>query len=115
VTHKIKILSQVRLEGDIERSYHEAVRKIDDLADRLSQPLPSSSSPQKPANSTPGYTSNFSKESFINSVRKIKQYINAGEVIQVQLSQRLARPTTAAPFEIYRALRSINPLLICTI
>ncbi|MDP2954608.1 MAG: chorismate-binding protein, partial [Chloroflexota bacterium] len=42
-------------------------------------------------------------------MRKTKDYITAGEAIQVVLSQRLARPTDAAPFEIYRALRSINP------
>ena len=42
-------------------------------------------------------------------MRKIKEYITAGEAIQVVLSQRLARPTAAHPFDIYRALRTINP------
>jgi len=42
-------------------------------------------------------------------VAKIKEYITAGEAIQVVLSQRLSQPTGADPFEIYRALRSINP------
>ena len=54
-------------------------------------------------------SSNFSKEEFEASVLKIKQYITAGEAIQVVLSQRLAQPTDVAPFEIYRALRTINP------
>jgi anthranilate synthase component 1 len=54
-------------------------------------------------------TSNLSKEEFRAGVLKIKQYITAGEAIQVVLSQRLAQPTDAAPFEIYRALRTINP------
>jgi anthranilate synthase component I len=108
VTHKIKVLSLVRLDGDIEQAYQEAVRKIDDLAARLQQPLPAA--PAAMAASPAGtYTSNFTREKFTASVAKIKQYINAGEVIQVQLSQRLARPTSAAPFEIYRALRTINP------
>jgi anthranilate synthase component I len=109
VTHRIKVLSQVRLDGDIEKSYQEAVYKIDDLVERLRQPLPRSKTNPTPEVSKGSYTSNFSKEEFIKSVLKIKQFINAGEVIQVQLSQRLARPTSAPPFEIYRSLRTINP------
>ncbi len=54
-------------------------------------------------------SSNFSKEEFEANVLKIKQYITEGEAIQVVLSQRLAQPTDVAPFEIYRALRTINP------
>jgi len=56
-------------------------------------------------------SSNFSREEFEASVLKIKQYITAGEAIQVVLSQRLAQRTEAGPFEIYRALRTINPSL----
>jgi anthranilate synthase component I len=108
VTHKIKVLSLVRLDGDIEQAYQEAVGKIDDLAARLQQPLPTAPAATAAPSAGP-YTSNFTREKFTASVAKIKQYINAGEVIQVQLSQRLARPTSAAPFEIYRALRTINP------
>jgi anthranilate synthase component 1 len=54
-------------------------------------------------------SSNFSRAEFEACVLKIKQYITAGEAIQVVLSQRLAQPTDVAPFEIYRALRTINP------
>jgi anthranilate synthase component 1 len=57
----------------------------------------------------PAFSSNFSKGEFEAAVRKIKEYITAGEAIQVVLSQRLSRPTAARPFEIYRALRTINP------
>ena len=108
VTHKIKVLSHVHLDGDIEKSYQEAIRKIDDLVDRLNQPLPVSETSQ-PTNPSERLFLQFLQKGFEESVRKIKQYITAGEVIQVVLSQRLARPTDAAPFEIYRALRTINP------
>jgi anthranilate synthase component 1 len=54
-------------------------------------------------------TSNFTREGFENAVRKIKEYIIAGEAIQVVPSQRLSQPTSAEPFEIYRALRTLNP------
>ena len=111
VTHKIKVLSYVRLDGDIDEAYQKAVDKIDDLVDRLNQPLPPTQ--HMKANTFPinNYkrSSNFSKEEFEADVLKIKQYITAGEAIQVVLSQRLAQPTDAAPFEIYRALRTINP------
>jgi anthranilate synthase component I len=108
VTHKIRILSHVHLDGDIEKSYKQATRKIDDLSDRLSQPLPTSRTVKKSLASS-AYTSNYSKKEFENGVRKIKQNINAGEIIQAVLSQRLARLTNASPFDIYRALRTINP------
>ena len=51
----------------------------------------------------------FSKEEFEAGVSKIKEYISAGEAVQVVLSRRLVRRTGAAPLDIYRALRSINP------
>ncbi|MBM3154985.1 MAG: anthranilate synthase component I [Chloroflexi bacterium] len=111
VSHKIKVLSYVHLDGDIEEAYQRAVGKIDDLVDRLNRPLEPSQHSKTAALSQDDYSlsSNFSREEFEASVQKIKQYITSGETIQVVLSQRLAQPTTAAPFEIYRALRSLNP------
>ena len=111
VTHKIKVLSHVHLDGDIEAAYQKAVDKIDNLVDRLSQPLQPNQHNKAATHPMNGYrlSSNFSKEEFEASVVKIKQYITAGEAIQVVLSQRLAQPTDVAPFEIYRALRTINP------
>jgi len=110
-THKIKILSHARLGGDIEAAYQKAVDRIDDLVDRLRQPLsPSQGNKAIPQNAKSyKLCSNFSRDGFEQSVLKIKQYITDGEAIQVVLSQRLAQPTAVAPFEIYRALRSINP------
>ena len=111
VTHKIKVLSHVHLDGDIEKAYKEAVEKIDSLIERLNQPLPASQNNKVAAHPASNYklSSNFSKDEFETSVTKIKEYITAGEAIQVVLSQRLVQPTDVAPFEIYRALRTINP------
>jgi anthranilate synthase component 1 len=108
VTHKIKVLSHVHMDGDIDRSYKEAVDKIECLILRLNQPL--KTPPAAPAEFVAEKGgSNGTQKWFEESVRRVKQYINAGEVIQVVLSQRLARQTAVAPFEIYRALRTINP------
>ncbi len=111
VTHKIKVLSHVHLDGDIEQAYQNAVDKIDNLVDRLSHALEPSQNKKASTTSKTSYnlSSNFSKDEFEASVQKIKQYITSGEAIQVVLSQRLAQPTSAAPFEIYRALRTLNP------
>ncbi len=108
VTHTIKVLSHVRLDGDIEKSYLKATHKIDEMVERLNQPLLIASKPQL-SQTTPSYTSNFTKNEFEEAVRQIKQYINAGDAIQVVLSQRLTRPTSLPPFEIYRSLRTVNP------
>lgn len=111
VTHKIKVLSYARLDGDIEKAYREAVARIDSLVDRLNQPLPPVRHMKPGVHKADSYklSSNFSREDFEAGVARIKQYITAGEAIQVVLSQRLAQHTDVAPFEIYRALRTINP------
>jgi len=109
VTHKIKVVSHARVDGDVEEAYRAAAARVDQLAARLRAPLPAA--PGRPPGplTTGGLSSNFSREGFEAAVAQIKEYIAAGEAIQVVLSQRLARPTMAAPFEIYRALRTINP------
>jgi anthranilate synthase component 1 len=108
VTHKIKVVSHARLDGDVDTAYQEATCKIDDLVNRLEQPMHS----EAPKNAPPDrstVSSNFSAAEFEAIVSKAKEYIYAGDIIQAVLSQRLARRTDANPFAIYRALRSINP------
>jgi len=111
VTHKIKVLSHARLDGDTEEAYQKAVEKIDNLVGKLSERLEPSLGTKATSHRVSGskLSSNFSREEFEASVVKIKEYITAGEAIQVVLSQRLAQPTDVAPFEVYRALRTINP------
>jgi anthranilate synthase component 1 len=111
VTHKIKALSYVKLNCDIDKNYIQAVAKIDDLINRLQQPHPHKKTVKTKTSSAVGaqLTSNFTRPDFEAAVEKIKEYITAGEVIQVVLSQRMAQPTNLPPFEIYRALRTINP------
>ena len=108
VTHKIIILSHARVEDDVETAYRNAALKIDELEARLKGPLPPSADPHT-VQTAGDIRSNVSKEEFEKSVAKAREYITAGEAIQVVLSQRLAVPTSVAPFDIYRALRTINP------
>ena len=109
--HNIKVVSHAGLDGDVEKAYQEAVDKIDGLVERLSMPLelpPAMNSIGHAAHSAP-VTSNFTQEDYEEAVERAKEYIYAGDIIQVVPSQRLKRITDAHPFQIYRALRSINP------
>jgi anthranilate synthase component 1 len=109
VTHKIKVVSHAHLgDGDVDTAYREATCKIDDLVNRLEQPMRSEvlkSVPPAKSEVSP----NLSPAEFEAMVSKARDYIYAGDIIQAVLSQRLARRTSASPFAIYRALRSINP------
>jgi len=108
VTHKIKVVSHAHLDGDVDTAYQQATCKIDDLVNRLEQPMhPEALKNEPPDNSK--MSSNFSAVEFEAIVSQAKEYIYAGDVIQTVLSQRLARRTYANPFAVYRALRSINP------
>ncbi len=110
ITHKIKILSHVHLDGNVEDEYQKAINRIENLADRLNQPLkPKHYVKITAAPTNSELSSNFSKAEFERAVDRIKRYITAGEAIQVVLSQRLSQAVSVAPFEIYRALRSLNP------
>ncbi len=52
---------------------------------------------------------NFTQEGYLNAVRQAKDYIKAGDIFQVNLSQRFSAPLQTAPLELYRRLRHINP------
>jgi len=108
VTHKIKVVSHAHLDGDVDTAYREATCKIDDLVNRLEQPMNSKILKNAPPGKSE-VSSNFSPAEFEAIVSQAKEYIYAGDIIQAVLSQRLARPTYASPFAIYRALRSVNP------
>lgn len=53
--------------------------------------------------------SNFTHKEFIDSILQVKEHILAGDIFQLVLSQRFERRTFADPFEVYRALRIVNP------
>ena len=107
--HVIKIVSHVRTNGDIEESYHKAADRIDQLASRLAKPLQFPPRESRPTDAVPEQTATFSQAEYEDIVRRCKEYIVAGDIIQVVPSRRVARPTKVDPFDIYRALRALNP------
>ncbi len=108
VRHRIRIVCNALVEGDPDAAYAAAVARIEDLVHRLRSPLPRLSS-GAPGRKALELKSNFAQSDFEAAVRTAKEYIAAGDIIQVVLSQRFETQYTADPFSIYRALRSINP------
>ena len=108
--HDIKVVSHVRLDGDIAQAYAQAVARIDEVVDLLSQPLTLPPELRRPSPTPPSpVESNYSVDGYAQAIEKCVEYIYAGDVIQVVNSQRFSRRTAAHPFQIYRALRSVNP------
>lgn len=104
--NRIKIVSLARPDGD--DAYGMTMAKIDELAKRLRQPL-EPPHPIPPPARRPEVVSNLTRAEFEANVAKAREYIIAGEAIQIVLSQRLNRRTVAPPSAIYQALRRINP------
>jgi anthranilate synthase component 1 len=109
VDHKIKIVSNVHITGDASAAYDKAVKKIDSIAARLKGALPKNTKRRAIAKQAEAIRSNFTKKEYEAVVKKTKEYIKKGDIIQAVPSQRLSLKIACEPFEIYRALRSINP------
>ena len=114
ISHTIKVIANAFIpESDPGQAYDKAVSRIDDMVKRLKTPLPSQPSTDaisdRDSDKTEGFSSNFSRDEFMAATRKIKAYIRDGDVIQTVLSQRFETVLDVDPFDIYRALRIINP------
>jgi anthranilate synthase component 1 len=96
---------------DPARSYHAACAQVDRLVERLQQGVADLQLTDiAPVGQTQRrYRSNFEPHAFEAAVDKCKEYIKAGDIFQVVLSQRLQTETTARSFDIYRTLRVVNP------
>lgn len=108
----------------IAMSYGRAVEAVESRAQELQEhakPLPLGRmdpppSPPRPASPTPvqpaapaQLASNMTRQQHAEMVAKAKEYIRAGDIFQVVLGQRFERKSAADPFDVYRALRAVNP------
>ncbi|MQF98007.1 MAG: anthranilate synthase component I [SAR202 cluster bacterium] len=111
IRHKIKVVTHIHLDGaTIDEAYHKATERIETLVKRLQEPLLLDKTKRNhQGNSVKEISSNVTEEEFKDKVNKVKEYIYAGDIIQAVLSQRLSKRTDAEPFDIYRALRTLNP------
>jgi anthranilate synthase component 1 len=108
VRHRILIIANARITGDedLESLYQFACAKIEFVERELERPL---SKPPCTDTSPIEVTSNVTRERFEEMVRTAKEYIAAGDIYQVVLSQRFETKLGVDPFTVYRALRHVNP------
>ena len=95
--------------GDAAEVYDKAVKEVEGIVALLEQPSEHVSVTLSDEVPPIPFESNMTQETFTENVLKAKEYIVSGDIIQVVGSQRFSAPVTAAPLDIYRAARSINP------
>jgi len=106
---KLQLIAHI--DPSIEGAYEEALIRLDALVDLLGDAI----SPEKrqprpgPPIHEEDFTSSFGEQNFMQAVERIKEYIVAGDVMQVVLSQRMSITMESEPLDVYRALRSLNP------
>jgi anthranilate synthase component 1 len=111
VSQKIKVVANAHVrsarETDVRRAYAEAAARIEKMIARLKRPLRRTRPKhrRKPITFTP----NMSRTDFEKMVMRTKEYIRAGDIVQAVLSQRWETRIQTTPFQLYRALRVINP------
>jgi anthranilate synthase component I len=108
----ILVVGHVRTDTpDLAVEYARTCSRIDEVCAQLSSP-PTDLAPRDihlGGEPTLEWSSDFTQDDFEAAVERCKEYIRAGDIFQVVISQRLALETTARPFDIYRALRVVNP------
>jgi anthranilate synthase component I len=111
VRHRVWIVRNVFTEGEgnLRSKYNAAVRDISETRRLLELPIKENGHKSKRRATPLRVESNFTRPQFLAAVRKSKEYVRAGDVFQVVISQRFSARTDAEPFEIYRALRVLNP------
>jgi anthranilate synthase component I len=110
VQHRLFLIANVLTDegpGSLRAKYDAAVREIERLDRALARPLRLPASPRPKARLR--VRSNMSRERYENMVERAKAYIRAGDIFQVVLSQRLEVPVRVPAFQLYRALRVVNP------
>jgi len=113
--HRLLVIANARLEGqDPDRAYDDAAERIRVALACLARPLRRPPPLAFPSHETlapreEGFTSTLDEENYMRAVELAKEYIAAGDIFQVVLSRRLQTSLGATPFQVYRALRTINP------
>jgi anthranilate synthase component I len=111
--HRLLVIAHTRPAPSEEAARAEAEAAIDAIVACLEQPLPASLTAPLPTGPDlavpPAAESAFGQAAYEEAVRQAREHIAAGDIFQVVLSRRAHRHTTARPFDIYRALRRVNP------
>lgn len=106
---KIHIIVNIHADGDIENEYNKAAARIDRIKEEMADYSRLLKKTPKPQITDIKIQSNMTKEEFCQKIEKAKAYIHNGDIFQVVISQRFTVETDIDPFNVYRALRRINP------
>jgi anthranilate synthase component 1 len=99
----------IHVNPEVPDAYNKARARLDTMAARLREGLPSRTSAAPSVVDEEHFESAFGQSEFETAVERSRQYIRDGDIMQVVLSQRLSIPYTAEPLDLYRALRTLNP------
>lgn len=103
------VTADLKREADAEKAYRSAVRRLDRMEKQLAAPLALPTRKRRRTLPPLGITPRTPKKQFLKSVEQVKEYVAAGDVFQCVLSQRFDCKPEVDAFEIYRALRIVNP------
>ena len=92
-----------------KKTYEEANKMLEEIEQSISTETQSSSLEYKPISGKLSFESNFTKKEFIEAVNKVKDYIREGDVMQVVLGQDFFKSFSGDAFQLYSALRYLNP------
>jgi anthranilate synthase component 1 len=98
--------------GKAADAYTKAIKRLDKLEKRLAQPLPKLPASKKPAAGKKAHLKvkfRTSKKDYLAAVNRTKEFIAAGDIFQAVLSQRFDVEPETDSFQVYRALRTVNP------
>ena len=111
VKHKILALCNARIAPgeDAGAAYDTAAEKVGELLGRLRAAPPVPNSAPQESRAGEAFVPNRTETDYKAAVLRAKEYITAGDTFQAQIGQRLSKTLHADPFDVYRALRSINP------
>jgi len=112
VNHKIKIIYNAYVPDtkNARQAYDHATNKIEDIVKKLRKPLRLyKGNRDKKKKGSPRLKSNFKPEDYKKAVKKTKEYIKAGDIIQAVIAQRWKTKLDVDPFDLYRSLRVLNP------
>ena len=109
VTRRLKVIVNAYPGKDARAAYDRACAKLHDLLAALAKPVSLKNASPSTQPTADEVVSNTTETDFLSMVDRAQEYIRAGDVFQVVLSQRFATPYTGSPLELYRALRHVNP------
>ncbi len=109
VTHRLRVVANARINGSPEEAYATAVDNIQKTLQQLGGPVPAKNIPFLPASDQDEVLASMTEEEYHQAVEKCLDHIRRGDILQAVLSLRFELSVSQDPFNIYRALRVLNP------